>query len=144
MIYAAALLHDIGKISIPEMILNKSGKLTTDEIQIMNGHVNGAIDMMRHLPSMDYLIPTAIGHHERWDGKGYPRGISGNDIPIAARCLAVADSFDAMTSDRPYRKAMPLEDAVAQIENNAGTQFDPELAKIFVELVRIKEIVVEQ
>ncbi len=144
MIYAAALLHDIGKISIPEMILNKSGKLTTDEIQIMNGHVNGAIDMMRHLPSMDYLIPAAIGHHERWDGKGYPRGISGNDIPIAARCLAVADSFDAMTSDRPYRKAMPLEDAVAQIENNAGTQFDPELAKIFVELVRIKEIVVEQ
>ncbi len=143
-IYAAALLHDIGKISIPENILNKNGRLEPDESKIMNGHVNGAIDMMRHLPSMDYLIPAAIGHHERWDGKGYPRGISGEDIPISARCLAIADSFDAMTTDRPYRKAMSVEDAVSQIEANAGTQFDPQLAAIFVQLVNAKEIVITE
>lgn len=144
MIYAAALLHDIGKISIPEHILNKAGKLTEEEYQIMNGHVNGAIEMIRHLPSMDYLIPAAIGHHERWDGKGYPRGIAGTDIPISARCLAVADAFDAMTTDRPYRKGMQLEEAIKQLEENAGTQFDPTLARIFVELVNSKEIVIER
>ncbi len=142
MIIAAAQLHDIGKISIDGSILNKNGRLTDEEFKIMNGHVNSAINMMRHLPSMDYLVPLVLGHHERWDGKGYPRGTAGTDIPIGARCLAVADSFDAMTSDRPYRKGMPLEDAVAQIEANAGTQFDPELARIFVELVRAKEITI--
>ncbi len=144
MVYTAGLLHDIGKISIPEGILNKSGKLTPEEIQIMNGHVNSAIDMIRHLPSMDYLIPAAIGHHERWDGNGYPRGIAGEEIPVLARCLAIADSFDAMTTDRPYRKALDIKIAVEQIEKNAGTQFDPELANVFVALVNANEITVTE
>jgi diguanylate cyclase (GGDEF)-like protein/putative nucleotidyltransferase with HDIG domain len=141
-VYEAALMHDIGKISIPERILNKTEKLTGDEYDQMKEHVNNAIEMIRHLPSMDYVIPAAIGHHERWDGKGYPRGIAGENIPVSARCLAVADAFDAMTTDRPYRKGLSVEYAADQIEKNAGTQFDPNLAHIFAQLVRSGEIVV--
>lgn len=140
MIYEAGLLHDIGKISIPENILSKKGRLTNEEYEIMKNHVNNSIDMIRHLPSMDYVIPAAVGHHEHWDGKGYPLGLSGQDIPIAARCLAIADAYDAMTTDRAYHKGMSPEDAVEQIEDGAGTQFDPDLAAIFVRLIRNGEL----
>jgi diguanylate cyclase (GGDEF)-like protein/putative nucleotidyltransferase with HDIG domain len=139
-IYAAGLLHDIGKISIPEKILNKTGRLENDEYGVMKDHVNSSIEMIRHLPEMDYVIPAVLGHHERWDGKGYPRGIAGEEIPITARCLAVADIFDAMTTDRPYRKGLPLEYALEEIERSAGTQLDPHLAVIFVQLVRGEDI----
>lgn len=135
-IYAAGLLHDIGKISIPEDILNKSGKLTQEEYTAIQSHVNNSIEMIRHLPDMDYLIPAVLGHHERWDGKGYPRGIAGEEIPLSARCLSVADMFDAMTTDRPYRKGLPLEYALTQVEAAAGTQLDAHLAEVFVQLVR--------
>lgn len=140
MIYVAGLLHDIGKISIPEDILNKQGKLTAEEYTVMQGHVNNAIEMIRHLPQMDYVIPVAIGHHERWDGRGYPRGIGGEELPVGARCLAIADVFDAMITDRPYRKGLPVEYALQQIEGGAGTQFDPTLAVLFVQLVRSRQI----
>lgn len=139
-IYEAGLLHDIGKISISEAILSKQGKLTDEEMEIMRGHVNNSIDMIRHLSSMDYLIPAVVGHHERWDGKGYPTGIAREDIPITARCLALADSFDAMTSDRPYRKGLPVSYAAEQIRKNEGTQFDPALSEIFLSLIEQGEI----
>ncbi|PWL50252.1 MAG: hypothetical protein DBY36_06715 [Clostridiales bacterium] len=142
-LYEAALLHDIGKISIPEHILCKNGPLTGEEYEIIKTHVNNSIEMIRHLPSMDYVIPAAVSHHERWDGRGYPRGIKGEDIPIAGRCLAIADAFDAMTSNRSYRAAMSTAYAAEQILANAGTQFDPNLAKIFVELVRSGQLRVE-
>ena len=142
MIFAAGLLHDIGKISIPESILGKEGKLSDEEFETMKGHVNCSIEMIRHLPSMDYLVPVAVGHHERWDGKGYPRGTAGEDIPVSARCLAIADSFDAMTTDRPYRKGMSVEYAAKEIAKGAGTQFDPKLADLFVKLIDENEIVV--
>lgn len=106
----------------------------------MQGHVNNAIEMIRHLPQMDYVIPVAIGHHERWDGRGYPRGIGGEELPVGARCLAIADVFDAMITDRPYRKGLPVEYALQQIEGGAGTQFDPTLAVLFVQLVRSRQI----
>lgn len=102
----------------------------------MQKHVENSVAMIRHLPSLDYVIPAAIGHHERWDGKGYPRRIAGEDIPLSARCLAIADAFDAMTTARSYKPAMPVEFAIAEIERGAGTQFDPKLAPVFVELVR--------
>lgn len=140
MIYEAGLLHDIGKISIPESVLGKNGKLTDEEYEIIKGHVNNSIDMIRHLPSMDYLIPAVVGHHERWDGRGYPRGIKGTEIPLSARCLAVADAFDAMTTDRPYRKGLSVDYAVDQLEKGCGTEFDPELSPLFVQLVRVGEI----
>lgn len=106
-IYISGLLHDIGKISIPEAILNKESRLSEEEYQAMKDHVNNSIAIIRCLPEVDYLIPAVLDHHKRWDGKGYPRGIAGKDIPITARCLAIADVFDAMTTDRPYRAGMP-------------------------------------
>ena len=125
---------------MPEVILNKTGKLETDEYQQMKDHVNNSIEMIRHLPEMDYLIPAVLGHHERWDGKGYPRGIAGEDIPVSARCLALADVFDAMTTDRPYRKGLPLDYALGELQRGAGTQFDPTLTEIFVQLLRSRSI----
>ena len=139
-IYISGLLHDIGKISIPEAILNKESRLSEEEYQAMKDHVNNSIAIIRHLPEMDYLIPAVLGHHERWDGKGYPRGIAGKEIPVTARCLAIADVFDAMTTDRPYRKGMSLEYALGEITRGAGTQFDPELAVTFVQLIQTKRI----
>ena len=144
MVYEAAVLHDIGKISIPELILNKNSRLTDEEYGVIKGHVNNSIEMIRHLPAMDHLVPAVLAHHERWDGNGYPRGIAGEDIPVAGRCLAIADAFDAMTSDRPYHKGMSLEAAVEQVEKNAGTQFDPDLAKLFISLIRRGEITIQR
>ncbi|MDD3402308.1 MAG: diguanylate cyclase [Hespellia sp.] len=131
----AGLLHDIGKIGIPEHILNKSGKLTNEEYEIMKGHVEQSIGIIRNLPSLNYVIPAVIGHHERYDGKGYPRGIKGDDIPLAARMLCIADSFDAMVSKRSYKKSYTMEYAVGELRAQSGRQFDPELAKKFIELV---------
>ena len=138
--YSAGLLHDIGKISIPEDILNKTEKLTEYEYGVMKSHVNNSIDMIRHLPEMDYLVPVVLGHHECWNGRGYPRGLAGEEIPVAARCLAIADVFDAITTDRPYRRGLPLEYALRQIEDGAGSQFDPHLSAVFVQLVRGQNI----
>lgn len=132
----SALLHDIGKIGIPENILNKKGKLTKDEYDIMKRHVEASVEIIRHLPSMDYVIPAVIGHHERYDGKGYPRRIAGKDIPLAARILCIADSFDAMVSKRSYKSSMSVEFAINELEMGAGTQFDPELVPVFVELIQ--------
>lgn len=139
-VYSAGLLHDIGKISIPESILRKTDKLDDEEYTVIKEHVNNAIDIIRYLPDMDYLIPAVLGHHERWDGHGYPRGISGNDIPVTARCLAIADAFDAMTTDRPYRKGLSTETALEQIKQSEGTQLDPALSEIFIDIIRKHEI----
>ena len=136
----AALLHDIGKIGVSEQILNKEGPLTDAEFDAMKSHVEYSIGIIRHLPSMDYVVPAVIGHHERYDGRGYPRRISGKDIPLAARILCVADSFDAMLSRRCYKPAMPLEYALKELERGAGAQFDPELVPIFIDLVKRGEI----
>ena len=129
----AALLHDVGKIGIPEYVLNKADKLTDDEYETIKGHVEASIDIIRHLPYLDYVIPAVIGHHERYDGKGYPRRIAGEDIPLTARILCVADSFDAMTSKRCYKKAFSLSVAREKLLQDAGKQFDPDLVYKFVE-----------
>ncbi|MPN62866.1 Cyclic di-GMP phosphodiesterase [bioreactor metagenome] len=128
-------MHDIGKIGIPDGILSKKDALTDEEYEIMKQHVEGSIAMIRYLPSLDYVIPSAIGHHERWDGKGYPRGIAGEAIPIGARCLCIADSFDAMVTRRSYKSAMSVADALQEIRRNLGTQFDPQLGQLFIRLV---------
>ncbi|MCR1840726.1 HD domain-containing phosphohydrolase [Murimonas intestini] len=132
----AGLLHDIGKIGIQEDILNKPGKLTAEEYEIMKTHVENSIGIIRHLPSLDYVIPAVIGHHERYDGKGYPRRIAGEDIPLMARILCIADSFDAMISVRSYKASMPVERAFAILEEEAGKQFDPKLVPVFINLVK--------
>ena len=132
----AGMLHDIGKISIPESILAKTARLTNEEYEIMKSHVTNSISMIRHLPSLDYVIPIAISHHERYDGRGYPRQLAGENIPVGGRVLCIADSFDAMCSRRPYKKAMPIADALEEIERNLGKQFDPAIGQAFVDLVR--------
>ncbi|MGB4657899.1 MAG: HD domain-containing phosphohydrolase, partial [Mobilitalea sp.] len=132
----SALLHDVGKIGIPEQILNKPGKLTIEEYQVIKGHVENSIGIIRHLPSLDYVVPAVIAHHERFDGNGYPRRIAGEDIPIAARILSIADSFDAMISIRPYKEPFCISEALSILEEESGLQFDPKLVPIFVDLVR--------
>jgi len=132
----AALLHDIGKIGIPEQILNKAGRLSEEEYEAMKSHVENSIGIIKHLPSLDYVIPAVIGHHERYDGRGYPRRISKEDIPISARMLCIADSFDAMTTQRSYKEPVPVEEALQKLETGAGRQFDPVLVPIFIHMVR--------
>ena len=132
----AGLLHDIGKIGIPESILKKAGKLTKEEYEIMKSHVEKSIEMIHYLPNMNYVIPAVVAHHERYDGKGYPRGLKGEEIPLLGRILAVCDSFDAMISKRAYKEPLSVEYAMGELEKNKGTQFDPKVADAFIELIK--------
>lgn len=130
----AGLLHDIGKIGIPERILTKKDELTAEEYEAMKRHVDISITIIKHIPSLINVIPAIMSHHERYDGKGYPRGIKGENIPIEGRCLCIVDAFDAMTTDRPYRKALSTRQALDELKKNSGTQFDPKLTNIFIKL----------
>lgn len=132
----AALMHDVGKIGIPEQVLCKPGKLSNEEYETIKGHVEASIEIIRHLPALDYVIPAVIGHHERYDGRGYPRRIAGEDIPLAARILGIADAFDAMVSRRCYKSAYPLEKTLAILREEAGKQFDPEMIPVFVDCIQ--------
>lgn len=136
----AGLLHDIGKIGIPESILKKQGRLTEAEYMVMKEHVENAVEMIRYLPDMNYVLPTVVGHHERYDGKGYPAGLAGEAIPLGARCLALADSFDTMTARRPYKEPMQISYAVKELEKGKNTQFDPYLTDVFLRLIEEGEI----
>lgn len=135
MLRQAALLHDVGKIGIPESILNKPGRLTEEEFGVVKGHVEASIGIIKHLPSLDYVIPAVTGHHERYDGGGYPRGIAGENIPLTARILCVADSFDAMVSKRCYKPGIPLKRVMEILREEAGKQFDPRLVEAFLSLL---------
>ncbi|RJQ32081.1 MAG: HD domain-containing protein [Actinobacteria bacterium] len=134
MIEVAGELHDIGKIGISDKILNKPGFLTDEERALIEQHPKIGKKLIEQYSDLEDIMPIVLHHHERYDGKGYPNGIAGEVIPLGARILAVADTFDAMTSDRPYRKALPLSVALKEIKNNAGTQFDPIIAKVFVKI----------
>ncbi len=140
----AGLLHDIGKIGIPENILAKPEPLSKQEYAIMRQHVDMSLAIVKHLPSLNYVMPAIMGHHERWDGQGYPRGLKGEQIPFSARCLAVADSFDAISSKRPYKDKLSTEVALEEIERCAGTHFDPQIAAAFVAMVRSGELDVSE
>ena len=129
------LLHDIGKIGIPESILKKKGKLTDEEYEVMKTHVENSIEMIHFLPNMNYVIPAVLSHHERYDGKGYPGGVKRTDIPLLGRMLAVCDGFDAMVSRRAYEDALSVEYAIGELEKGKGTQFDPDVAEAFIELI---------
>ena len=133
-IYNIALLHDIGKISIPDNILNKPGRLTDEEFAVMKTHPQTGYDILKEITIAPQLALGAGYHHERIDGKGYPAGLKGDEIPEIAQIIAVADAFDAMYSTRPYRKKMKLEAAKAEIERCSGTQFNPKVVKVFMEL----------
>jgi HD-GYP domain-containing protein (c-di-GMP phosphodiesterase class II) len=128
-------LHDIGKVGIPESILCKPGPLTELEWVVMRSHPTQGARIVEPIPFMGDAVDIVRSHHERWDGEGYPRGLRGEEIPLAARIFAIADSFDAMTSDRPYRSALEPEQAVDEIRRGAGTQFDPRCVRAFEDLI---------
>ena len=127
-------LHDIGKLAIPDAVLSKEGRLEADELVQIQEHPKVGAKLILRIAALRDAIPYVLYHHERWDGTGYPSGKAGEEIPVEARVLAVADAFDAMTSDRPYRPALSHDEALAEVERCAGTQFDPKIARIFLEL----------
>jgi putative nucleotidyltransferase with HDIG domain len=134
-IQRGALLHDIGKLGVPDNILLKSGKLTEEEWEIMRQHPTYAFNMLFPIVYLKPALDIPYCHHEKWDGTGYPQGLQGEQIPLAARIFAVADVWDALTSDRPYRNAWPKEQASEYIREQAGKHFDPQAVKAFLTLI---------
>ena len=132
----AGLLHDIGKIALDEVILSKKGFLNDDEWVQMKKHPETSYKILVSVHGLETIAEYVISHHERWDGRGYPNQISGEEIPYYARIIALADAFDAMISERTYRKSLSIDEALLEIEKNKGTQFDPKLANIFIKLMR--------
>jgi len=129
-----AYLHDIGKIGIPDSVLLKQGKLTPEEMNIMQTHVRIGYELLSRIPFLSSASEIVIAHQERFDGAGYPQGVMGEAIPLGARIFAVADTLDAMTSDRPYRKALPFLTAHEEIIRESGKQFDPDVVRVFLSL----------
>jgi len=138
-LYIASLLHDVGKIGVPESILSKETGLTDQEFQQIRLHPLRGADILKAIPEFEECLKGVKYHHERYDGRGYPEGLKGEDIPLVAAIVAVADSYDAMTSDRTYRKALPRDVAISEIEKNIGIQFHPVVARAFLEVLRKKE-----
>lgn len=137
-IRVAALLHDVGKVAISSLILDKPYYLSKEELKLIHTHSLRSEEVIRGIPGLERVAEIVAYHHERYDGLGYPSGRSGSDIPLASRILAVADAFDAMTSDRPYRRALTWEQALGEIERHAGDQFDPQVVKTLLNLVHEK------
>jgi diguanylate cyclase (GGDEF)-like protein/putative nucleotidyltransferase with HDIG domain len=134
-IHAAALLHDIGKIGVSDQILGKAGPLNDEEWKPIYAHPTMGVSILKHVDSLKDCLAAVQYHHERYDGTGYPSGLKGSNIPLDARILAIADTFDAMTSSRPYRNQMTCEEAIEEIKRGSGTQFDPDIARVFIEMM---------
>ena len=134
-IYNIALLHDVGKTAIPDEILNKASGLTDEEFEIMKSHAQNGYEILKDITIAPDLSLGAGYHHERLDGKGYPRGLKGDEIPMIAQLIAVADTFDAMYSTRPYRKQVPIEEVADELRRIAGTQLNPDVVKVMLQLI---------
>ena len=131
-IHRGAILHDIGKMGVPDSILRKPGPLTAEERRIIEEHPTNAYKLLSGIPFLQKALEIPYCHHEHWDGKGYPRGLAGEQIPLAARIFAVVDVWDAVLSERPYKKAWPEEKALQYIKESAGTHFDPKVVEMFL------------
>lgn len=130
-----ALLHDIGKMGTPDAILHKDGSLDGEERRIIQQHPQHAYDMLKHIEYLKGALEIPYCHHEKWDGTGYPRGLQGEQIPIAARLFAIVDVYDALISNRPYRKALPQRDVIAYLKNQSGSHFDPYALDVFLRVL---------
>ena len=128
------LLHDIGKIGTPPNILDKAGKLDADELRTMRDHVRMGLRILEPIPAFKEAIPIVAQHHEWFNGKGYPEGLAGDDISLHARIFAVADCYDALISDRPYRQGLPKRRVAEMLEEGSGTQFDPNVIDAFLRI----------
>ena len=135
----AAVLHDLGKIGVPDAILKKPSRLTIEEQLIMRKHPEYGWAVMKTIPGCQTASLLILHHHEMWDGGGYPAGLKNENIPLGARIVAITDAFDAMTTDRCYRKGMSIERALVTLERFAGTQFDPAIIPVFTEFIRSEE-----
>lgn len=142
-IHIAGLVHDVGKIGVPEEVLGKAGKLTEEEFSLIKLHPEIGFRILKDIPLLQDVLPGVLHHHERWDGRGYPHGLMGDHIPLPARIIGLVDTFDAMSSTRSYRPAMPRDKVLAEIQRCAGSQFDPELVPAFfkVDLAMYDEMV---
>jgi len=140
----ASLVHDIGKIGLPDYILSNPNKLNFEDYEIMKMHVDMSCVILKNITSFNHLIPVVLAHHEHWDGSGYPYGLKGLSIPILARCLSLANAFDIMISRNSNSDQLSLINILIEIENLAGTKFDPILTKKLVKLVKSGELIIEQ
>ncbi|MBI5026932.1 MAG: HD-GYP domain-containing protein, partial [Nitrospirae bacterium] len=131
----AGLLHDIGKIGTYDGVLDKPGQLTDEEYEVVKRHPGKGADVLSPISQLGDIIPWIRGHHERYDGKGYPDGLKGEEIPLQARILSVADAYDSMTAERPYRKTPGREKAIEELKRYSGIQFDPEVVDIFLKVL---------
>jgi putative nucleotidyltransferase with HDIG domain len=131
----AALLHDIGKIGVPYEVLNRIGRLNEEDLKVFKTHPKLGADIIRNIPQLAPCVNIVLYHHERWDGGGYPKGLKGEEIPMEARIISIAESFDAMISDHPHCPALPLEEAIEGLKQGAGSQFDPELVNAFIGMI---------
>lgn len=135
-IYYSGLMHDAGKISVPDAVLNKPGKLNDGEFQLIKSHTTNGARMLRNYTAIEGLKEVALYHHEKYNGKGYPTGTAGKEIPLYARVVCVADSYDAMSSNRVYRNKLTKEQIIAELERCSGTQFDPEIVPYMVDMIK--------
>ena len=140
----SALLHDVGKIGIDDRILRKPGALSDDEFEVMKQHPVKGAAIMSGVAQLIDIIPGMKYHHEKWSGGGYPDNLQGEGIPMQARIIAIADTFDAMTTNRPYQKAMELSYVVEKVKSFAGNRFDPRVVDAFVQAVKRGDIVIEE
>lgn len=136
----AALLHDLGKITVPDDILKKPGRLSEEEMEVIRKHPAHGAKMIESIEPMKDAREIIRHHHEYYDGSGYPDGLRGEDIPLGARIIGVADAFDAMTSNRPYRKALPMDKVIKELKDFSGIQFDPDIVKVLILILREKGI----
>ncbi len=134
-LYYGFLLHDVGKVGVPDSLLGKTGPLDEMERAVMRTHTIIGAMIISGIPGLERIAPIIRHHHERWDGHGYPDGLKGEEIPLGARIFSVADAFDAMTTDRPYRKALDVQEALDELRRGAGTHFDPTVVETFISLV---------
>jgi putative nucleotidyltransferase with HDIG domain len=132
-----ALLHDIGKMGVPDAILHKKGPLNEEERKIIQQHPQSAYNILKHIDYLQAALEIPYCHHEKWDGSGYPRGLRGEEIPLSARMFTVVDVYDAMISDRPYRKSMSLEDVIAYLKDQSGSHFDPNVLNVFLKVLTL-------
>jgi HD-GYP domain-containing protein (c-di-GMP phosphodiesterase class II) len=137
------LVHDIGKIAVPGKILDKEGKLLPEEIQIIRSHPEVGVRILEPVPAMEAILPMVLHHHEAWDGSGYPLGLAGERIPLEARIMAVADQFEALSADRPYRPRFSTEETVAILREKAGSDLDPKIVSTFIDLLESGKLPVQ-
>jgi putative nucleotidyltransferase with HDIG domain len=136
-IKTAALLHDIGKLTIPTYLLNKPASLTQKEWEIVKKHAENSTRIIRYIRGLREIIPIVRAIHERWDGRGYPDGLAGEKIPLETRIIALVDTYQALISDRPYRKKFSRKEAIRKLQEESGKQFDPELVEAFLDILEI-------